>query len=256
MVQHLGLNLGNLGSGPSGTSGLQSPPQTQHQQQQPQQQQQQQQQPGLTQPLKQPGQPILGAANPAPPNRSAPAAPPQPEVCLPNRQIPALGIPAPSRAAADAPAQPPAPANQALPVPDAQIITQQAAELVTLHARLAQLEAGAGGIPQRNMAAPPPVAPVLFADQGVIDRARAAVVVANKSDKKPSLPDIVPGFKANSLDVREYCVSLCSPPLSFHMGIYPTLFDARHLSTGVELLVARGHYSDSECGPFFGKQQA
>ena len=210
MVQHLGLNLGNLGSGPSGTSGLQSPPQTQHQQQQPQQQQQQQ--PGLTQPPRQPGQPIPGAANPAPPNRTAPAAPPQPEVRLPNPQIPALGIPAPNRAAADAPAQPPAPANQALPVPDAQIITQQAAELVALRARLAQLEAGAGGIPQRNVAAPPPVAPVLFADQDAIDRARAAAVVANESDKKPSLPDIVPGFKANSLDVREYCVSPCFPP--------------------------------------------
>ena len=176
---------------------------------------------------------------------------------LPNPQIPALGIPAPNRAAADAPAQPPAPANQALPVPDAQIITQQAAELVALRARLAQLEAGAGGIPQRNVAAPPPVAPVLFADQDAIDRARAAAVVANESDKKPSLPDIVPGFKANSLDVREYCVSPCfPPPPSVHMGIYPALFDARHLSTGVELLVARGHYSDSERGPFFGKQQA
>ena len=214
MVQHLGLNLSNLGSGPSGTSGLQSPPQTQHQQQQ--LQQQQQEQPGLTQPLRQPGQPILGAANPTPPNRSAPAAPPQPEVRLPNPQIPALGIPAPNRAAADAPAQPPAPAIRALPVPDAQIITQQAAELVTLCARLAQLEAGAGGIPQRNVAAPPPIAPVLFANQGAIDRARAAAVVANESDKKPSLPDIVLGFKANSLDVREYGVSLCPPPLFPH----------------------------------------
>ena len=40
------------------------------------------------------------------------------------------------------------------------------------------------------------------------------------------------------------------------MGFYPALFDAWHLSTGVELLVARGHYSDSEHGPLFGKQQA
>ena len=80
------------------------------------------------------------------------------------------------------------------------------------------LEAGAGGIPQRNMAAPPPVAPVLFTDQGAIDRARAAAVVANEGNKKPSLPDIVPGFKANSLDVREYCVLLCPPPPLFPYG--------------------------------------
>jgi hypothetical protein len=71
MVHHLGLNLGNSGSGLAGTSGLQSPPQTQHQQQQ-----QQQQQPGPLHSPRQTGLPNLGAANPAPLNCPAPLIPP------------------------------------------------------------------------------------------------------------------------------------------------------------------------------------
>jgi hypothetical protein len=46
--------------------------------------------------------------------------------------------------------------------------------------------------------------PVLFADQGTIDRARAAAAASKDNDKKPSLPEIIPGFKANPLDIREY----------------------------------------------------
>ena len=40
-------------------------------------------------------------------------------------------------------------------------------------------------------------------EQDTIDRARAAAITSKDGDKKPSLPDVIPGFKANSLDVRE-----------------------------------------------------
>jgi len=48
---------------------------------------------------------------------------------------------------------------------------------------------------------------VLFADPEAMNKARAATIAARDSDKKLSLPDIIPGFKANSLDVREYLSS-------------------------------------------------
>jgi hypothetical protein len=126
-------------------------------------------------------------------------------VGLPNPpRNPASGIPALLGAIHGAPAQPPTPAIRVPPVPDIHVITQQAAELATPRAHLAQLEADAAGVPQHNAAAPSPIPPVLFADQGTINRARMAAVAANEGDKKLSLPDIIPGFKANSLDVHEY----------------------------------------------------
>jgi hypothetical protein len=94
------------------------------------------------------------------------------------------------------------------PLPEARIIEQQAAELAILRARLAQQEGERNNNPQLGV--PAPAQPVLFADPQVVDRARAAAIAARDGDKKPSLPDIVPGFKANSLDVREYWFSyLC-----------------------------------------------
>jgi hypothetical protein len=95
-------------------------------------------------------------------------------------------------------AQPPAPAGHAAPPPVAQTFEEQAAELAVLQARLAQLEAN-----RRATPVPPPVPPVLFVNQDVIDGARAAAVTTKDSDKKPSLPNVIPGYKANSLDVRK-----------------------------------------------------
>ena len=119
----------------------------------------------------------------------------------PNPWDPALDVPVPIEAITDAPAQPTAPTTQAVPIPDVNIIIQQTVELIALHAYPTQLEAGAGKAPQHNMATPPPVLPVLFADHSVINRARAVVILANNSDRKPVFPDIVPGFEASSLDI-------------------------------------------------------
>jgi hypothetical protein len=86
-------------------------------------------------------------------------------------------------------------------------VERQAAELTALRAQLAQLRAGRGEDPPRAVVAPPYIPPVLFIGQEAVDRARDAAIAAKDGDKKLSLPDIVPGFKANSLDVREYAVS-------------------------------------------------
>ena len=183
MHEHLNLNFGNSGPRQASTSGLLSPPQTQQQQHQPRQQQQQRQQPPPP-------------ANPATPN----LAQPQPDAPANPATNPLGGAPtaAPEHATAD---------NGARPlVPDAQVIERQAAKLIALRTRVQQLEAGQrDAVPRADAApAPAPIPPVLFAAQDAIDRARAAAAVARDSDKKPSLPDIIPGFKANSLDVREY----------------------------------------------------
>ena len=112
------------------------------------------------------------------------------------------GNPAARDLANGGPAQPPAPAAHAPPpLPGADFIEQQAAELAALRTQLAQLVAVQGGNPPR--VAPHPVPPVLFADPEAVDRARAAAATAREADKKPPLPDIVPGFKANALDIRE-----------------------------------------------------
>jgi hypothetical protein len=42
---------------------------------------------------------------------------------------------------------------------------------------------------------------VLFSDQETIDRVKAAVAPLKDDGKKLVLPDVVPGFKASSLDV-------------------------------------------------------
>jgi hypothetical protein len=86
------------------------------------------------------------------------------------------------------------------------VIERQAAELVVLRAQLAQLGAGEDGNPPRAVAPPPHVPPVLFVDQEAVDKVKDAAIASREGDKKLSLPDIIPGFKANSLDVREYTV--------------------------------------------------
>lgn len=177
--QHLNLNFGNSGPASAGPSGLRTPPGTQ--------QQQQQQSGGAPAEQAAPG---VNTQNP--PQAPAPPAP-----------APAAGNPIAREPNNAEPAQPPAP--DAPPLPEARIIEQQAAELTVLRARLAQQEGERNGDPQLGV--PAPAQPVLFADPHVVDRARATAIAARDGDKKPSLPDIVPGFKANSLDVREYWFS-------------------------------------------------
>jgi hypothetical protein len=181
---HLNLNFGRLGSGRASTSSLPSPPQTQQQQHQP-----------PAGPVRPPLPPVNPAtANPAP-HDSVPG--------VPGNNLTAAGNTAAPPAVVGA--QPPPPGNPAPPPPDAQLIAQQAAELTALRARLEQLEAANGNAPPcpRVDAAPPPAPPVLFAAPDVINRAKEVALAIRDGDKKLPLPDIVPGFKANSLNVRE-----------------------------------------------------
>ena len=186
MHQHLGLNLDNPGS----SSGLHTSPGTQQQLHgQPQQQWQQHQQ----QPQQQQQQPPCPGVLPPLVNDQGP--------------LPA-GNPTARDLADGGPAQPPAPAARAPPpLPGADFVKQQAAELTALHTQLVQLVAVQGGNPPH--VTPHPVPPVLFADPEAVDRARAAAATAREANKKPPLPDIVPGFKANALDIRE-CLFTCS----------------------------------------------
>ncbi|KIM72053.1 hypothetical protein PILCRDRAFT_16477 [Piloderma croceum F 1598] len=179
MYDHLNLNFGASGPGHASTLGLPSPPQTQ-----------QQQHAGPIHPP--PPPPVnLAAANPAHPD------------CASGPSVNPLAVPGNATAApAIAGAQPPLPGNPAPPPLDAQLIAQQAAELTALRTRLEQLETANEGAPPRVDVAPaPPAPPVLFAPPDVVTRAKEAALAVRDSDRKLSLPDIVPGFKANSLDI-------------------------------------------------------
>jgi hypothetical protein len=105
---------------------------------------------------------------------------------------------------------------------------QRAVELAALCTRIAQLEAAHPADPCPEAAVCPPVLPILFADLEAVDKVKAAAIAAKGDNKKTPLPEIVPGFKANSLDVREYILMI--PSLSF---------------TGVKLLEAKGPFSSS-----------
>jgi hypothetical protein len=70
--------------------------------------------------------------------------------------------------------------------------------------RTALIPNALGAAPPAPAVAPPPVPPVLFVDQATIDRARAAATALNDGNKKTTLPEVVPGFKANSLDIRKF----------------------------------------------------
>jgi len=84
---------------------------------------------------------------------------------------------------------------------------------------------------------------VLFVDQITIDKAQEAAITAKDGDKKPSLPDIIPGFKANSLDICEFLVShshLYDAP-AFAPCTTSFKINKSQLSfVGVELSVAKG----------------
>lgn len=84
-----------------------------------------------------------------------------------------------------------------LPDPAAQ---RRTTERAALRARLMELEAE-----EANGAHPPANAPLiripaLFADPAAVDKAREAAAAMHNEPKKPVLPELVPGFKANPLD--------------------------------------------------------
>ncbi|KIM82070.1 hypothetical protein PILCRDRAFT_8308, partial [Piloderma croceum F 1598] len=122
-----------------------------------------------------------------PPPHPEPANPVQPP--LAPAKNPVVNAPAIDRI--------PAPAGPVALQPVVQVAQQHTAESAALRARLAQLEADRNEVPPHAGAAPP----VLFVDQFAIDKAREAAIAARDGNKKPSLPNIIPGFKANSLNV-------------------------------------------------------
>ena len=63
------------------------------------------------------------------------------------------------------------------------------------------------------------VPPVLFANPEVIDRARDAAIAAKDGNKKLSLPEMIPGFKANSLDIRKW-LHFPHPPFFFGVDLH------------------------------------
>lgn len=98
-----------------------------------------------------------------------------------------------------------------LPDPAAQ---RRTTERAALRARLMELEAE-----EANGAHPPANAPLiripaLFADPAAVDKAREAAAAMHNEPKKPVLPELVPGFKANPLDASEF------PLVLFHLSQY------------------------------------
>jgi hypothetical protein len=74
----------------------------------------------------------------------------------------------------------------------------QADEIQALKTRLERYEKD--GTPLANTQQPQ----VLFSDQDTIDRVKAATAPSKDDGKKLVLPDVVPGFKASSLDVGKF----------------------------------------------------
>jgi hypothetical protein len=99
---------------------------------------------------------------------------------------------------------------------DQQILDPLLVELIALRAHLAQLEAAQpplGNQSAVNQPEPPPIdclapPPVLHVDPEAVEQVCQAISTTKETDKKQPLPDIVPGFKASPLDVREYYLCL------------------------------------------------
>lgn len=58
---------------------------------------------------------------------------------------------------------------------------------------------------------PPAPTPTLFASPEEVERARAAVTAAKRDEAKVTLPEVVPGYKANPLDAGEFPTLLSKP---------------------------------------------
>jgi hypothetical protein len=77
-------------------------------------------------------------------------------------------------------------------------------DVAALLSRIAQLEHEQTLRAAQPIELPPKApAPTLFASPEEVERARAAIIEAKKDEPKVSLPDVVPGFKANPLDTGE-----------------------------------------------------
>ncbi|KAG2034920.1 hypothetical protein BDR03DRAFT_1001311 [Suillus americanus] len=125
----------------------------------------------------------------------------KPAAKQPTKQ-PALKQPAPaSTPSAPSPPNPPATAPM-----------QQTVDVAALLSRIAQLE--------QEQAAP---APTLFASPEEVERARAAIIEAKKDEPKVSLPDVVPGFKANPLNTDLRGFVLHTPRRQWSASWVPTL---------------------------------
>ena len=211
MHKHLGLNLGTAGPSWLSSSSLPSPPKTQ-------QQQHQQAVPSqYLPPLPPPA--VTGAIPPMP--AGLPASNIAPPALAPP---PSNSIPGPLPAAPIAP-NPSLPVIHVAPAAGRQVLAQQTAEIAALCTRLGQLEATRQLLSQAAVApAPASAPPVLFVPPDAVNRARAAALATWDSDKKLLLPKIIPGFKASSLDIREY-----SPP-SFSATVGVQLHWAKGLS--------------------------
>ncbi|KAG1717737.1 hypothetical protein EDB19DRAFT_2047237 [Suillus lakei] len=135
-----------------------------------------------------PGAPAAGAAaKPAAKPTAKPAAK-QPAKQLASKQpAPVSTPPAPS------PLNPPAAAP-----------AQQTVDVAALLSRIAQLEQGQAERTAQPVELPPKaLTPTLFASPEEVERARAAIIAAKKDKPRVSLPDVVPGYKANPLDTGE-----------------------------------------------------
>jgi hypothetical protein len=76
--------------------------------------------------------------------------------------------------------------------------------VAALLSRIAQLEHEQAVRAAQPIERPPKApAPTLFASPEEVERARAAIIEAKRDEPKVSLPDVVPGFKANPLDTGE-----------------------------------------------------
>ncbi|KAG2135440.1 hypothetical protein DEU56DRAFT_948938 [Suillus clintonianus] len=104
---------------------------------------------------------------------------------------------------------PDAPSPQAHPAPAP---VQQAVDIAALLAHIAQLEQEQTA--RATQPAEPSsrtIPPTLFVSPEEVEKARAAVVAARKDESKVTLPEIVPGFKANPLDTGEIPLPFISP---------------------------------------------
>ncbi|KAG2034919.1 hypothetical protein BDR03DRAFT_1001310 [Suillus americanus] len=152
------------------------------------------------------------------------------------RVTPLPGAPA-ATAAATAAAKPPSqqptskqpapastPSAPSPPNPPAAAPMQQTVDVAALLSRITQLkQEQAVRTAQPIELLPKAPAPTLFALPEEVERARAAIIEAKKDKPKVSLPDVVPGFKANPLDTDLRGFVLHAPRRQWSASWVPTL---------------------------------